>query len=153
MKFDTAYSFHNGVALWKERRLYEWIIGVFDAPKVKIKAGSTGDIRDHVKNELGDKGWAFNVRIDPAVNLNVFARKSDIAFQIQTGNISRYAYDILKIQHLYFKKEIEVAALAVPTRETANVLGSAVVNDKNVWNELNVFDRTITVPIMIIAFK
>lgn len=153
MKFDAVYSLHNGVDLWKERDLYEWITDVFEAPRVKVRAGGTGDIREHVRNELGNRGWAFNVRIDPEADLTVFARKSDLAVQLQTGNISRYAYDLLKIQHLYFKKEIAVAALAIPTKESAKVLGSNIVNDERVWNELNIFDRVITVPLMIIAFK
>ena len=153
MKFVATYSHHNGVAVWKERDLYEWVTDIFEAPRVKIKPKGTGDIRNHVKNELSDEGWAFNVRVDPEADLTVFAKKSDLVVQIQTGNISRYAYDLLKIQHLYSKKEIEGAALAVPTKESAKVLGSNIAYDERVWNELNIFDRVITVPLMIIAFK
>ena len=153
MKFNAVYSLHNGVEVWEDRGLYEWITDVFEAPKVKIRAGSTKDIREHVKHELSSEGWAFNVRIDPESDLKMFAKKSDLAIQLQTGNISRYAYDLLKIEYLYSKREIEGAALAVPTKESAGVLGSNVVNGERVWNELTIFDRVITVPLMVITFK
>ena len=82
-----------------------------------------------------------------------FPRKSDLAFQLQTGNISRYAYDLLKLQHLYSKHEIESAILAVPTKTAASKIGSNIANVERIWNEINIFDRFITLPIMLIAFE
>lgn len=153
MKLDATYSHHNGVDIWQERDLYEWATDIFEAPKIKVGEVSTTVIRDHVKGELGNRGWAFNVRIDAEVDLTVFARKDDLAFQLQTGNISRYAYDLLKLQHLYSKREIEGAILAVPTKEGAMKIGSNVAYAERIWNELNIFDRFITLPIMLIAFE
>ena len=122
MKFKAAYSHHNGVGIWKGRELYEWATDIFAAPQVTIKAKSTGQIRDHVRSELRADGWGLNAAIDAEVDLTIFARKDDMAFQLQTGNISRYAYDVLKLQHLYMSHEIECAILAVPTKEAANRL-------------------------------
>ena len=153
MKLDAAYSHHNGVDLWQERDIYEWATDIFEAPKIKIGEVSTAVIRDHVKGELETDGWAFNVRIDAEADLTVFARKGDLAFQLQTGNISRYAYDLIKLQHLYLKREIESAILAVPTKSAALKIGSNIANDERIWNELNIFDRIITLPIMLIAFE
>jgi hypothetical protein len=153
MKFVATYSHHNGVDVWKERELYEWLTDIFEAPRVKIGARATNDIRQHVKAELEKEGWAFNVRVDPEADLTVFARNGDLVVQLQTGNISRYSYDILKIQHLYSKKEVEAAALAIPTKDAAQAIGSNIANAERIWNELNIFDRVITVPLMIIAFE
>ncbi|MEQ8379866.1 hypothetical protein [Parvibaculum sp.] len=153
MKFVATYSHHSGVDVWKERELYEWVTDIFEAPKVKIGQQATSDIRSHVKTELEREGWAFNVRVDPESDLTVFARSGDLVVQVQTGNISRYAYDILKIQHLYSKKEIEAAALAIPTKDAAQAIGSNIANADRIWNELNIFDRVVTVPLMIIAFE
>ncbi|WP_171136796.1 restriction endonuclease [Ruegeria sp. HKCCC1038] len=153
MKLNSTYSHHNGVDLWHDRDLYEWATDIFEAPKIKVGEVSTTVIRDHVKSELEADGWAFNVRIDAEVDLSVFARKGDLAFQLQTGNISRYAYDLLKLQHLYAKREIESAILAVPTKEAAIKIGSNIANSERIWNELNIFDRFITLPIMLITFE
>ena len=52
MKFDAAYSHHNGVEVWKSRDLYEWITDIFAAPRVKIQPRATRTIRAHVMREL-----------------------------------------------------------------------------------------------------
>lgn len=153
MKFVASYSHHNGVDIWQQRDLYEWLTDIFEAPKIKVAPRTTTDIRQHVKAELEKEGWAFNVAVDAEADLTIFARNGDLAIQLQTGNISRYAYDLLKIQHLYLKKEIEAGALAVPTKEAAQVIGSNIANAERIWNELNIFDRIITVPLMIISFS
>lgn len=153
MKLDATYSHHNGVDLWQDMDLYDWATDIFEAPKIKIGDEPTTVIRDHVKSELEGVGWAFNVRIDAEVELSVFARKGDLAFQLQTGNISRYAYDLLKLQHLYSKRDIVSAILAVPTKTAALKIGSNIANVDRIWNELNIFDRFITLPIMLIAFE
>jgi len=59
----------------------------------------------------------------------------------------------VKIQHLYMKKEIDAAVLAVPTKKAAVKIGSNVANCERIWNELNVFDRLITVPLMLVGFE
>lgn len=153
MKFNAAYSHHNGVGIFKGRDLYEWSTDIFEEPKVAVQARSTPEIRKHVRAELEAKGWGLNASIDAEVDLTIFARKEDMAFQLQTGNISRYAYDLLKIQHLYLTRDIECAILAVPTKEAANKLGSNIAQADRIWPELNVFDRIITVPIMVIGFE
>ena len=153
MKLDATFSHHNGAAIWQERDLYEWATDIFEAPEVKVGVNPTTAIRDHVHDELEREGWAFNVRIDAGADLHVFARKGDLAFQLQTGNISRYAYDLLKLQHLYSKRDIESAVLAVPTKAAASRIGSNITNIERVWNELNIFDRLITLPIMLVAFE
>ena len=153
MKLDGTYSHRNGVDIWQNRELYEWATDIFEAPKIKVGVVPTGIIRDHVKGELEANGWAFNVRIDAAVELSVFARRHDLAFQLQTGNISRYAYDLLKLQHLYAKREIETAILAVPTKAAALKMGSNIAHAERIWAELNIFDRLITLPMMLIAFE
>lgn len=153
MKLEGTYSHHNGVDIWQNRELYEWATDIFEAPEIKDGAVPTGIIRDHVKAELEANGWAFNVRIDAAVELSVFARRNDLVFQLQTGNISRYAYDLLKLQHLYTKREVETAILAVPTKAAATKMGSNIANIERIWGELNIFDRIITLPIMLIAFE
>lgn len=153
MNLAGTYSHHHGVDIWQDRDLYEWITDVFEAPKLKVGECSIGDVREHLKNELEAQGWGFNVRVDAESGIAVFAKKDDLIIQLQTGNISRYAYDLLKAQHLYMKNEIEAAVLAVPTKEAALKIGSNIANSERIWNELNLFDRQITVPLMLVAFE
>jgi hypothetical protein len=93
------------------------------------------------------------VRIAQNFDLTVTGRYRDLAFQIQTGNISRAMYDLLKLQYLYLQEKIEAAALAVPTKTASALIASNVANVDRVWSEVQLFDRVITFPLLIIGFE
>jgi hypothetical protein len=153
MHFIRAYSHHNGRDQWRERVLDEWLTDIFERPDLIVGPGATMAIRDHVKTEFAIEGWAYDVKIDQERDLTVFGTKDDLAFQLQTGNISRAAYDLLKLQHLFTARRIEAAALALPTKDAALKIGSNIASFERVMNELMMFDRTITVPIFLVAFE
>lgn len=153
MEFVRSYSNHHGADEWERRDMFDWVTDLFAAPNVVVNAGSTSTIRLHLKNELTKAGWAYNVRIDPRYDLTVTGAYRDMAFQIQTGNIARAIYDLMKLQYLYHEKKIQAAAIAVPTKEAAALIGSNVAHDERLSGEMVLFDRIITVPLMLIAFK
>lgn len=153
MKFAESYSHHSGADEWKKRDLFDWLTDIVEAPSINIAPGVTSNIRDHIHGELEKEKWVIKAPIDPDANLYVFSRKDDLVIQLQTGNISRYAYDILKIQHLYSKKEIETAALIVPSSPAATLIGSNIANFDRISNELSIFDRVITVPLYVFSFE
>lgn len=153
MRFVKAYSHHNGCDQWRDRELDEWLTDVFERPDLALGKGRSTVVRDHVRAELTKQGWAYDVRIDQNFDLTVFGVKGDLAFHLQTGNVSRAAYDLLKLQHLFQSRRIEAAALALPTKEAANQMGSNIANFERVMSELMLFDRTITVPLFLIGFE
>lgn len=153
MKFAGAYSLHNGQAEWEKRELSDWLTDLFEAPNITIGTGCTGRIREHLRDELTVRGWTHNTRIDPNYDLTVTGRYRDLAFQIQTGNVSRAIYDLMKMQYLYLEKRIEAAALAVPTKAAAALINSNLASAERVWGEVQLFDRIITFPLLIIAFE
>jgi hypothetical protein len=153
MKLDHVYDHHNAVVEWERRGLQDWVTDIFEAPAVKIKEGCTAEIREYIKRELEREGWAINVKVDQELGLSVFAQKNDVAFHIQTGNISRAAYDLLKLQQMYQSGRINAAALALPTKDCARLLGSNIANADRITKELELFDRIITIPIVVIAFR
>jgi hypothetical protein len=61
-------------------------------------------------------------------------------------------YDLLKLQYLFNRNKIEAAALAVPTRGGAQRLGSNIANYERLCSELQLYDRVITVPILVLAY-
>ena len=153
MKFAGAYSLHNGQAEWEKRELSVWLTDLFEAPSITIGAKCTAQIRSHIASELSAGGWSHNVRIDPNYDLTVTGRYRDLAFQIQTGNISRAIYDLMKIQYLYQQGKIEAAALAVPTKAAGMLIASNVASVERVWGEVQLFDRIITFPLLIVGFE
>lgn len=153
MKFASAYSLHHGDAVWEEREQWDWLTDLFEAPHIAIVPGCTGKIRSHLRDELTNAGWSYNVRIDPRLDLTVTGMSHGLAFQVQTGNISRAMYDLLKIQYLFEQKKIEAAALAVPTKQAADIIASNVSHVDRVWDELQFFDRIVTAPLLVVAFE
>ena len=153
MKLAFTHEHHQGNVLWEDRDIFEWITDVFEAPGINIKPKCTSVIRQHVADEFQKEGWALDVRIDQELGLTVFAIKDDLAFQLQTGNISRAPYDLLKLQYLYTSGKIEGAAFALPTKACANKIGDNIAHFERISKELEVFDRVITVPILLIAFE
>lgn len=153
MQFAEAYSHHNGRDQWRERELDDWLTDVFEKPDLVLLPGCTTLVRDHVRREFAAQGWGYDVKVDQGFDLSVFGMKDDLAFQLQTGNMSRAAYDLLKLQHLFSVRRIEAAALAMPTKQAASRIGSNIANFERVMSELELFNRTITLPIFLIGFE
>lgn len=153
MKFVEAYNHHNGQAEWARRELFDWLTDVFEAPSLTIQQRCTDSIREHVRKQFDSEGWSDEVRIHSSYDLTVFARRDDLAFQLQTGNISRALYDLMKMQYLFTADKIEAGALAVPSNLAAKRINSNVANFNRVMNELALFDRIISVPLLLISFE
>lgn len=153
MKIAGVYDHHNAISEWSRRDKQDWISDVFQAPAINIAPRCTSAIRRHVCSEFQNDGWAWDVKISNDTLLSISALKDDMAFQLQTGNMSRAPYDLLKLQYLFQSQKIECAALAVPTKEAAKKIGSNIANADRLWNELQLFDRVITVPILLVAFE
>lgn len=152
MKLVATYSHRGGGDAWKQSGDFDWLTDIFEAPDLEVESGSTTGIRAHVRRELTSGGWAWNPRISASSSLRVSALSDAAAFQVQTGNISRAAYDLVKIQYLFTCRRIDRAALAVPSSDASQRIGSNIANADRIWSELQLFDRVITVPILLVEF-
>ena len=154
MKLAFTYDDHHSAgAEWERRNIKEWLTDIFEVPSLAIEPRCTPSIREHVENEFLEEGWALGVKLDQESGLKIFAQKDDVGFQLQTGNMSRAPYDLLKMEYLFQSGRIEAAAIGVPTKEAARTIGDNIVNAERVIRELILFDRVITVPILVVAFE
>jgi len=154
MKLAFTYDSHHSAGTeWEKRELKEWLTDIFEAPAIRIEPRCTQLVRQHVETELLNEGWALNVRLDTSHKLTVFSEKDDLAFQLQTGNMSRAPYDLLKLQYLFQNQRIEAAAIALPSAKAGKIIGDNIANAERVVKELELFDRVITVPILVVAFE
>jgi hypothetical protein len=153
MKLAFVTNHRHAVEEWHRRELDEWLTDVFEAPHIQLRRKCTPEIRQHVASEFEKEGWALDVKLDQDLGLTVFAMRDEMAFQLQTGNMSRAPYDLLKLQYLFTTGRIQCAALALPTRDAASKIGDNIANAERLSNELELFDRVITVPIMLVAFE
>lgn len=154
MKLAFTYEDHHSAGSeWEKRELKEWLTDVFEVPAIRIAKGCTSAIREHVESEFLNEGWALDVRLDSDSMIKVFSLKDEMAFQLQTGNMSRAPYDLLKLEYLYKSGRIETAALALPTQEAAKKMGDNIAYAERVIRELKLFDRVITLPLLVVAFE
>ena len=149
----TDGDHYNAVSVWKQRNLVKWLTNVFSAPSVQLGPRCTPNVRKHVETEFLLEGWALNVKLDQSSGISIFAQRNDLAFQLQTGNMSRAPYDLLKFQYLFVNKRIDAAALALPTKRAAKIIGKNIANAERVIAELELFNSVITVPIFVVAFE
>lgn len=153
MKLAFTYKDHHSAGHeWERRELFEWLTDVFEAPAIDIRQGCTAKIKEHVATEFLNEGWAMEAKLDQSANLRVTAIRDDVAFQLQTGNMSRAPYDLLKMQYLCTSGKIKVAAIALPTVKAAKLMGDNIANAERVVRELRLFEKVITVPVLVIAF-
>ena len=71
----------------------------------------------------------------------------------QTGNMSRFYADLLKIQYVFEKRKAKVAIYIIPSKEAAKIMGSNIANFERFTFELNLFKEIITIPTIVIGIN
>ena len=94
-----------------------------------------------------------SVAIDDTIRASVSRMRGEVAIQVQTGNIARAFYDLVKMQTLYIQRRALAAVLILPDQSAAGIIGSNVANMFRVSSELRSYDRVITIPLLCIWFR
>jgi hypothetical protein len=151
VRVHEQYSHNFADVILKDKGLYEEIIGLMNAPEIGMLKGAAPVINDRVKGNLATQGWVLDPSVNVAFNLNINAMKNFVGLTVQTGNITRAFYDLLKFQTMKENDRIHVGVLVVPTAGAARVLGSNIANFTRVSNEILLFSRTINIPCLILG--
>lgn len=114
---------------------------------------SSPQIKDEILESLQRAGWSAEVELDPVSRITITSCKKKVGLVFQTGNMGRMYADLLKLQTLYLRETIMAAVFIVPTHEAAQQLGDNITNFDRLNKELPIFERAITVPIMIYGFE
>jgi hypothetical protein len=153
MRYIENYNHEKGEDCIKEKGVYEWVTDIFQAPEVTIAKGCTTIVRNHVRSKVIERGWSDEIKVDPLFDVTVFSIGNNIGFQIQTGNITRAFYDLLKLEYLYKRGKIECSVLAVPSLSASKKIGQNIANFTRIMNELSLFKTVITHPLTLISFE
>ncbi len=121
--------------------------------QIKIKKGaSSKEIRVSILKSLTLLGWSEPVRISKNSKINVTSMKDQTALCLQTGNMGRFYADLLKLQKLFLDKKIKSAIYIIPDKLEAKKIGSNVANFERLCEELTIFQKIITVPMLVLGF-
>ena len=126
------------------------------APSLEIYRGTAGSVRNHIQDYLTARGWIPELKVDsilrPTVNFS--DPDSNVLFQIQTGNIARAFYDLMKMQSIYEQGRCKCAVLCLPSATAAKAMGSNIANMSRVRDELEyLFESQIHVPVYLFSFE
>lgn len=112
------------------------------------------ELRIAILEALGKLGWSDKVQIDTQRKLTITAMHGKSGLCLQTGNMARFPYDLLKLQALFLDERITDAFYLVPTSRCARTMGDNIANFERLTAELkDVFNKVITVPIIVIGFE
>ncbi|MED4856266.1 BglII/BstYI family type II restriction endonuclease [Bacillus atrophaeus] len=151
MKVYEEYSHNHADVILKEKGIYDEIFQLIDEPNIGMAKKAAPFIKQHVKDELAVHEWVLEPSVNVAFNLSVNAMKDSTGLMVQTGNITRAFYDLLKFQVMKDNNRIDVGVLIVPTAGAAKALGSNIANFTRVTNEIILFSRILNVPCLILG--
>jgi hypothetical protein len=110
-------------------------------------------LRANILAKLSEKGWSDPIRISSDTRITITSIYGDIGLCLQTGNMSRFYADLLKLQTLFCKKTIKAGIYIIPTKFESKRFGSNVAHFERLIDELNVFTETLTIPLIVYGFE
>lgn len=119
----------------------------------EVRKGSATELRKIVLESLFYLGWSDKTKIDSGNDITITSMKGNVGLCLQTGNVSRFYADILKLQSLYIKDKASSAIYILPTKTASLKMGSNIAYFERLVEELNLYKHIITIPIMIIGIE
>lgn len=113
------------------------------------KRETAKEFRSKLLVELAELGWSDRVRIDSRSNINITSVMHGTGLCVQTGNMSRFYADLLKLETLHRNNLIHSAIYIIPLKHWASEIGSNIANYERFIEELEIFEATVTIPIVV----
>lgn len=126
------------------------VCSVLNEIHFQTKAGKK-EFRFGILKRLKVLGWSDAVRIHEFSKISVTSMRGDTALCFQTGNMSRFYADLLKLETLFRKDRIKAAIYVIPRKSLAKQLGSNIANFERFVEELKIFSVTLTIPMLVLG--
>ena len=121
---------------------------------INVHRNCSREVRLAILSQLCKLGWSDQVQLDVSRRITITAMQGEVGLCLQTGNMSRFPYDLLKLQALFLDGRISGAFYLLPTKSCAEIMGSNIANYERLTAELSaIFRKVITVPIVVIGFE
>ncbi len=154
MQTAQTHSHRRAEEELADKTLLQEVLQLANAPLIGVAPGMSPDIKNHFESRLAELGWANEPRVHPDHNPTINAMKQRVGLTVQTGNITRAFYDLMKFEAMYLRDRVDVTVLLLPTAPAAITLGSNIANFGRVTEELHeLFFHIVSVPVLIISFE
>ena len=125
---------------------------VIEAYKKTLGLYKISDFKKYLIPAIYKKGWSDKYYLDRTSKITITSLKEKTGLCIQTGNMARMYADLLKLQALYSRETITGGVLILATASCGKSFGGNVASYERVIRELSIFERVITMPLLIIGF-
>ena len=85
--------------------------------------------------------------------MTITSLKDQVGLCLQTGNMSRMYADLMKLQTLYLDNSIKAAAIILPSKDVAKILGDNIAAFDRLERELEIFKKAYHVPTLVISME
>ena len=151
MKLEI-YSHCNGEHI-VNKEIKETLLKVLKDINFEIKEGCANELRKIILSKLKDVGWSDNFMLDANSQISLTSSIANHVLCFQTGNMSRFYADLLKIQYVYKNDKTKAAIYIIPSKGAARIMGSNIANFDRFTFELKLFKEIISVPTIVIGIN
>ena len=147
-----VYS-HNAADTWVSQTLKDNLIDILKSIDFQIFEGCAEKLRKIILSQLKETGWSDDFKLDAHSQISLTSSNHDHALCLQTGNMSRFYADLLKLQFVYKNKGTRAAFYIIPSKEAAKKMGSNIAHFDRFVFEITLFKDIVTIPTLIIGIK
>lgn len=151
MKIEI-FSHSNGDKI-VDKKIKDQLLKVLGDLNFKIKDGCENELRKAILTQLKSLGWSDDFMLDANSQISLTSYFDEHVLCLQTGNMSRFYADLLKIQYVFKKRKAKAAFYIIPSKEASKTMGSNIVNFDRFTFELNLFKEIITTPTIVVGIN
>lgn len=118
---------------------------------VEINEQCRGRVREGILQNLRGLGWSDKFRLHTNSQISLTSSLGENVLCLQTGNMSRFYADLLKLQYVFAKGNATAAFYLIFSKEAAKIVGSNLAHFDRMIRELALFKETITIPILVVG--
>lgn len=119
----------------------------------KLNKGSATYLREKLLPALRKQGWSSEMQFCPDSRMTITSIRENCGFCLQTGNMSRFYADLIKLEYLYLNGVIVGGIYVLPTKNAAKKMGSNIANFERMCSELQIFHQVIRLPLVVFGFE
>lgn len=129
------------------------LLKVIAETNIKITNKCANTLRKEILTKLKTMGWSDDFILDVNSQISLTSSITDHILCFQTGNMSRFYADLLKMQFVYQKGKAKVAIYLIPSKEAAKIMGSNIAHFDRFTSELRLFKDIVTIPTLVIGIN
>jgi hypothetical protein len=149
----TVTFSHNDADLAVSKKVRQGVLNALHDFETEVKPASANLIRTEILKRLKSVGWSDKFRLDAQSQISLTASMNSHVMCFQTGNMSRFYADLLKLQYVYAQGNAVAAIYLIFSKDAAKILGSNLAHYDRLVRELLLFREIITVPILVIGIS